>query len=171
MDDHLHAARTVPVARAIAPEQTHALRIAVLRPGASAEQVEFPGDRNSATLHVGTFIGDSLAAIASIYREPRAPSDPGRAERAPDHDVPGAAWRLRGMASAPEHRRRGAGAAALSACVRHVAAAGGTLLWCNARIGAVAFYERAGWTVLGEEFDIPGIGPHLVMEQRLDRSA
>ena len=36
-------------------------------------------------------------------------------------------------------------------------------LWCNARLHAVGFYERQGWKVEGDEFDVPDIGPHFVM--------
>ncbi len=44
-----------------------------------------------------------------------------------------------------------------------VADAGGTELWCNARMAAVGFYRRAGFEVVSEEFDVPGIGAHVVM--------
>jgi predicted GNAT family N-acyltransferase len=40
---------------------------------------------------------------------------------------------------------------------------GATRLWCNARTPAVGFYERHGWTTVGEEFDVPPIGPHYRM--------
>ena len=33
----------------------------------------------------------------------------------------------------------------------------------NARTGAVPFYHTHGWTTLGEEFDIPTVGPHFRM--------
>jgi len=45
----------------------------------------------------------------------------------------------------------------------HVADRGGTLVWCNARVPARRFYERAGFTVHGDEWDEPGIGPHVAM--------
>ncbi|MDQ4090113.1 MAG: GNAT family N-acetyltransferase, partial [Actinomycetota bacterium] len=55
------------------------------------------------------------------------------------------------------------GAALLAGCVEHVAGAGGSELWCNARMAAVGFYRRAGFEVVSEEFDVPGIGAHVVM--------
>ncbi len=40
-------------------------------------------------------------------------------------------------------------------------------MWCNARSGARTFYERAGFCVEGEEFEIAGIGPHFLMAKPL----
>lgn len=91
--------------------------------------------------------------IASLYREDR-PGGPGRG------------WRLRGMATESDVRGSGFGRALLVACIEHVAASGGGELWCNARMGAVDFYRVAGFDVVSEEFDIPGIGPHVVMARR-----
>ena len=44
-----------------------------------------------------------------------------------------------------------------------VAARGGDLVWCDARATAAGFYERMGFTVVTDEFDKPGIGPHVGM--------
>lgn len=85
--------------------------------------------------------------IASLYREARL----------------GDGWRLRGMATEPDVRGAGFGTALLAACMEHVAASGGGELWCNARVPAVGFYQRAGFEVVSEAFDIAGIGPHVVM--------
>jgi ribosomal protein S18 acetylase RimI-like enzyme len=76
-------------------------------------------------------------------------------------------WRVRGMATAPPARGRGAGTAVLGALLDHAAAAGAERVWCNVRVGARSLYERAGFHVTSEEFDLPEIGPHLVMERDL----
>ena len=88
--------------------------------------------------------------IASLYRESRPGGPPG-------------GWRLRGMATDADVRGAGFGAALVAACIEHVAAAAGAELWCNARMAAVGFYERAGFRVVSDEFQVPGIGPHVVM--------
>ncbi len=67
------------------------------------------------------------------------------------------------MATEPDVRGAGFGAALVAACIEHAAASGGGELWCNARMGALGFYRRMGFDVVSEEFDIPGIGPHVVM--------
>ncbi len=67
------------------------------------------------------------------------------------------------MATEPDVRGAGFGAALVAACIEHVATSGGGELWCNARVGAVGFYRRVGFEVVSGEFDIPGIGAHVVM--------
>ena len=75
------------------------------------------------------------------------------------------AWRLRGMATAEPMRSSGVGTAVLAAVVDHVQSNGGGLLWCNARLPAVPFYERNGFTTRGESWVDPDIGPHVAMER------
>ena len=70
------------------------------------------------------------------------------------------------MATEPDVRGAGFGAALVAACIEHAAASGGGEVWCNARMGAVGFYRRAGFDVVGDEFEIPAIGPHVVMVRR-----
>lgn len=135
--------------RPIGAEETRPLRHAVLRPGRPWVDTVFPGDDHPATVHLGAFDGDRLVGIASLYREARQ----GR----------GDGWRLRGMATAVDARGLGAGRALLGACVAHVAAHGGGELWCNARTPAVTFYAAAGLQVVSDEFEIAGVGPHVVM--------
>jgi ribosomal protein S18 acetylase RimI-like enzyme len=137
--------------RPITAEDTRPLRHSVLRPGQSFEQTAYSRDDHPETLHLGAFDGDRLVAIASLYREAR-PNRPSRA-----------AWRLRGMATDPEARGRGCAGALLDGAVGHVAAEGGGELWCNARVSALGFYRRHGFEVEGDEFEIDGIGAHVVV--------
>jgi GNAT superfamily N-acetyltransferase len=67
------------------------------------------------------------------------------------------------MATAPEWRGTGVGSALLGAVFDHVAAGGGGLLWCNARLAAVGFYERSGMVTRGDVWEEPVIGPHIAM--------
>lgn len=159
--------RPTITARRIDAAATTPLRSAVLRPGYPTSDCVFEGDDAALTVHAGAVLDEAIVSIASMYHEPRPADAPGGAPRAADHDA-GTAWRLRGMATEPGLRGAGAGRAALDACLDHARANGGTLAWCNARTEAVGFYERLGWQVLGEEFDLPTVGPHFVMELRLD---
>lgn len=72
-------------------------------------------------------------------------------------------WRLRGMAARADIRGQGVGTQVLQRCILHVAEHGGGLLWCNARIGAIALYQRAGFVEHGDRWVEPDIGPHVVM--------
>ena len=75
------------------------------------------------------------------------------------------AWRLRGMAVAPEHQGRGLGGRLLQGALPQLALTRPDLplIWCNARTSAAPFYERGGWLTRGEVFEIPDIGPHVQM--------
>jgi len=140
--------------------------MAVLRPGRPEAECEFEGDDDELTFHAGAVLDGRVVSIASLYVEARPDDAAGGAAAGPDHAA-GTAWRLRGMATEPDLQGCGAGRVALDACEAFAREHGATLLWCNARTPAVGFYERMGWQVLGTEFDIPTVGPHLVMEKPL----
>lgn len=142
-----------PLIRQVTAEEVRPLRHRALRPGQGFEQTLYPGDE--AGVHLGAFAGGELVGIASLYREDRAGG-------------PADGWRLRGMATDAGVRGTGFGAALLAGCLDHVASAGGTELWCNARMTAAGFYRRAGFEVASEEFEVPGIGPHVVMIRAID---
>jgi GNAT superfamily N-acetyltransferase len=137
--------------RPIAPADSADLRREVLRGG---RDVPLPGDESPAH-HVGVYDGPLLVATGNVREEPATwlPGEP--------------AWRVRGMATDPAHRRRGAGALVLHALVAHVTAHGGSVVWCNARTPAKSFYQRAGLVTRGQEWVDPDIGPHVVMWRRV----
>jgi hypothetical protein len=41
------------------------------------------------------------------------------------------------------------------------------LLWANVRKGAVEFYQKCGWGIVSEEFEVPTAGPHFKMSRKL----
>jgi GNAT superfamily N-acetyltransferase len=133
------------------------LRRRVLRPGLPRESARFGEDDDPATFHLAAYAEDSPAVLACITVFP----DPLPGNAAP------AAYRFRGMASAPEARGQGYGAAVLDAATAEAASRGAELLWCNGRTVARGFYERQGFDVLGEEFTIEGVGPHLVFTRKI----
>ena len=139
--------------RPISVTEARQLRHTVLRPHQEPEELVFRGDDAPDALHVGAFQEGKLVGIASVAREPF----PGE----PYLD----AWRLRGMATLPEARRKGYGAALVQALVAHVAARGGNLIWCHGRTSALSFYRALGFGEVGEEFDVPVTGPHFVLRR------
>ena len=143
----------------VKPLVLHALRRQVLRPGQPWSSVEHDYDSWPDTFHVAAFgPRGEVAACASFHPD----SAPHRPEADPDKT-----WRLRAMASLPEVRGQGYGAAALRYGIAEIRRRGGAALWCNARSGAVGFYERLGFSIVGDEFEIAPIGPHYVMEIQL----
>jgi ribosomal protein S18 acetylase RimI-like enzyme len=133
------------VVRPVPLAQTRQLRQAVLRPHETLEQLA--SHEPDAAFAVGAFDGAELIAVGFV---------------AQDAEV--GAWRIRGMATAPHARGRGAGTLVLEALLRHATTHGAHRIWCNARTPARSFYERAGLLVVSEPFEILGIGPHFVME-------
>ncbi len=148
---------TGPEIRAIPALQTRSLRERVLRPGQSADELEYPRDDAADTRHFGAYLGNELVGVASIYRELQ-----------PDAQE-SVAWRLRGMATDTSVRRTGIGGALVEACKFHVANLGGTRIWCNARSSAVGFYLALGFRAEGREFELPGIGTHVLMWRPVSR--
>lgn len=142
-----------PIVRAVSAAQTRPVRRAVLRPHQPPEASLYPHDEAAGAFHVGAFAQGALVGVASVYHE--------RAPHRPERD----AWRLRGMATLPEARGKGLGGRLLQACIAHVASQHGDLLWCNARTTASGFYLRHGFRQVGDTFDLPGLGPHWLMER------
>ena len=138
--------------RRITSEDAILVRWPILRSGLPRESAAFDGDEDSATVHLGGFHANRLAGVASIYRA-TFPPQPDLKET----------WQLRGMATLPEVRGLGLGRALLEACEQTARTSGGSLLWCNARVHAATFYARHGWQQVGDEFDIPTVGPHIRM--------
>jgi ribosomal protein S18 acetylase RimI-like enzyme len=71
------------------------------------------------------------------------------------------------MATDPAVRGTGAGRALVDEGLARVAARGGDLVWCDARVAAAGFYERMGFTVVTGEYGKPGVGPHVGMVKDL----
>jgi ribosomal protein S18 acetylase RimI-like enzyme len=128
-------------------KRTRALRRNVLRPHETIE--DLAAREPEGALALGAFDDDELISVGLV---------------APDGEPGG--WRVQGMATTPSARRRGAGTAVLAALIRHAREQGATRIWCNARTPARSLYERAGLWVASEEFELPDIGPHVVMEWR-----
>jgi predicted GNAT family acetyltransferase len=140
------------------------LRRAVLRPHQPPEQSAYPGDDNPLSAHAVVRLtqfrlhedSDDVVAAGSVIPAP-PPWEPLRFD----------GWRIRGMATRPDVRERGLGGLVLDALLDHVAAHGGGLVWCNARVAAEGLYARVGFTPRGQVFEIPGIGPHIQMFRTL----
>jgi len=137
--------------RPISTEDCIPLRSEVLRPHHPVEDCRFPLDGESR--HFGAFQGGELVSVVSAHPEAAFGAS--------------GAWRLRGMATSPLRQGSGAGSALLEAFLTWARSERIPLLWCNAREQAIPFYERMGFTVEGELFDIAGVGPHKVMKLRL----
>jgi GNAT superfamily N-acetyltransferase len=131
------------------------LRAEVLRPGLPLDASRYAEDDADGTHHVAVRLHDGRVVGCATYFP-----DPWPGSKAP---VDGPAWRLRGMATAPEVRGLGAGGLLLDRGIALVGKAGARLLWCNARTVALGFYVRYAFQVDPEEFPS---GPHGVLHHR-----
>lgn len=136
----------------VEPEATHDLRRRVLRSHQPGLPVENPQDRVPGAFHLAVLDGDVVVAIASFAPQPFPPD--GRP-----------AVRLRGMAVEPARQSQGLGGVLLDAAVDRLAHDGVATVWANARLPAVAFYERHGFRTVGDPFDEIGIRHVLVVRE------
>lgn len=128
--------------------QTHDLRRSLLRDGTASDRVEFEGDDDPTTFHLGAVLddglgdglGDRLVSISTWMsrRYPDLPQHPGH--------------QLRGMATVPAARGTGVSAELLRAGLDRCTRAGSSLVWARARVAALAFYERHGFETHGPEY-------------------
>jgi predicted GNAT family N-acyltransferase len=134
----------------VAEPRTRDLRRAVLRPHLGPGD-PLPGDDLPFGVHIGAVDDDgTLVGTCFVYPDP-CPWQPDAV-----------AWHLRQMATAPDRRGKGVGAAVLQAAVDHVRDQNAALIWCHARETAVSFYAAHGFRGHGEVFTEHGL-PHLRM--------
>jgi predicted GNAT family N-acyltransferase len=134
------------------------LRHRLLRAGLPRETAQFPGDEISSTWHLAVFNSPAKTALPvscasfmlNSYKEQPA-------------------WQLRGMATDNTHQSKGFGGELLRCGEALIFADSNVrLFWCNARVPAIPFYQKHGWKVDSEEFDIPTAGPHRKMVKGRD---
>ena len=140
-----------PSIQRVAADVILPLRHAVLRADLPASTACFAGDTASSTIHLAALAAGRPVACASYMEAPFA------GERA---------YQLRGMATDHAWRGRGLGRQLLEHAELLLRGDPIRLRWCNARTSAIGFYEKMGWSVVSEEFDIPTAGPHRRMSVR-----
>jgi len=139
--------------RRYSADKVRPLRQVILRPGQPIAAVTYPGDEVSNTLHLGALLKGDLVGVASVFEE----SPPGKNYSK--------AWRLRGMGVLGTFQGLGIGKLLLMHSIAYIAGHGGASIWCNARTPVIGFYRSMGFSSRGDEFNIPGAGPHYFMER------
>lgn len=143
------------------------LRTEVLRPEQAerGELARWDGDDLEGTEHYAGFGEDGEVLGCASYLETPMPDFLVAAGWRAD----ASALRLRGMAITSACRNQGIGAWFMSDMLSDLALLKSPtrVVWCNAREAARSFYERAGFEVSGDPFDLPDIGPHYKMWRTL----
>lgn len=142
--------------RFISAKDTLALRSSVLRNGAPLEDCYLDRDMEQSTFHLGYFTTeDMLVCILTCQQDKHG-------------KLPGSSYRLRGMATHPEHVRKGYAKQLLEACMLHLQSQLAIdYLWFNAREVAFPFYESLGFEYMSDPFVLADIGVHKEMFKML----
>ena len=117
---------------------THDLRLRVLRQGTPTDEVDFDGDESA--IHLAVDFGGRIIAVSSWFQRPHPSS------------VGSFGMQLRGMASDPDSRGRGAGSALLRVGVQMASALGCDHVWARARDSALSFYLDHDFEVVGDGY-------------------
>ncbi len=132
-------------------KETHLVRHPVLRTGKPIETCIFEGDDFKTTIHLGLYKYNNLIGVTTFMKsENNIFSEPSQ-------------YQLRGMAILSNFQRKGLGAVLISEGENILKKRDVKLLWCNAREIAVNFYERNGFIITGQPFEIAEIGTHYIM--------
>lgn len=135
----------------INPEDTYEIRHKVLRPDQPLETCQYEEDHLPGAFHLGVFHEGDLVSIASFYQE-RHPSFEDEVQ-----------YRLRGMATLEEYRRKKFGSSLLRHAEEILKKKNTGLLWCNARVPVSDYYTNFGFRESGKVFVSHSTGAHIVM--------
>ncbi len=135
----------------ITATDTYPVRHLVLRAGKSIESCHFEGDELDSTHHLGYFLDNQLIGVVSLFEAENLLLGAGKS------------FQIRGMAVLDSHQKQGVGEALVSKAESFCVTEKATLIWFNARTSAVGFYHKMGYEIIGSEFEIKEVGPHLLM--------
>jgi ribosomal protein S18 acetylase RimI-like enzyme len=141
----------MPTIKKITALETYPLRHAVLRKGEPIEKCIYPNDNSPTTVHFGLFENTILVGMVSVFQTKKELFDDEKQ------------FQIRGMAVLEEHQKKGYGAALILHAVSYLQQEKNFLIWFNARIIAIGFYEKLGFQKTGNPFEIEPIGIHYIM--------
>ena len=129
----------------IRPELTWHLRQKVLYPAQKLYEMEMEEDEDG--IHFGAFTDNKLVGIVSLF------------EKTGD-------FQFRKLAVDPEYQGKGIGNTLLIYITDFAKTAGGSRLWCNARLSAIGFYEKIQFNHTGQLFSKNGFD-YEILEKSL----
>jgi len=122
--------REIWIEQVVAP-RTWKIRQDVLYPNGSLKDVQIDNDFDGT--HFAAYLGSEIVGVISVFRE---------------EDY----FQFRKFAVLPIYQRRGIGVQLLTAVFEFCDRLAGRLLWCNARVDAMPFYEKFGMKSFGNPF-------------------
>ena len=140
--------------------ETYSVRHPVLRAGRPIEDCAMEGDGLESTFHLAAMEEDRTLGVATflINYDKEIGSKLGDSL---------SYYQLRGMAVLPQDQGVGIGKKLLLSGIKVLEERNIQVLWFNARIKAVPFYEKIGFQIIGSAFEVVGIGTHYKMFKAL----
>ena len=139
----------------IKPKDCYFIRHQVLWQHKSFDDCGIDIDDQEGAFHLGAYKDDQLICVASFFKQSKAKFSEKNQ------------YRLRAIATLPSAQNTGAARALLNTAFQILKEKGQNLLWCDARIIAIGFYEKLGFEKLGDRYSIPIIGLHYLMYKTL----
>lgn len=138
--------------RFIKVEDTLPLRSAVLQKGKALELCINPEDLKPDSFHLGLYDDENILQCILTVHKTNYPK------------LPHEGYRLRGMATQLDARRKGYAKELLGAAIEHIKTQlHGDYLWCIAREIAYPFYLEMGFEFFSDEFEYKDAGKHKEM--------
>lgn len=131
------------------------IRHRVLRIGKPISSCHFDADKDSTSFHFAACHQNNVIGCVSLMKKSH--------QHFEDSEV----YQLRGMAVLPEFQSQHVGQLLLQNAEAFLKLKHINLIWCNVRIKAMRFYEKNHYQHIGNEFDIPEVGPHVLMYKPL----
>lgn len=135
-------------------EEIIPLRHKILRTGKPISTCYFEEDKRKGTFHLGAFALNNLVGIATFT--PHISTN--------DELIN---YQLRGMAVEKNQQGNGIGKEIILQAITVLREQKVKLLWCNAREDAKIFYQKMGFKVIGDSYEIPSVGIHYKMQKPL----
>ena len=136
----------------ITTKETYPLRLEVLwQHKNTLEECKLDIDDLPTTFHVGVFKDGEIVAIGTFLQQQNEKFEAKNQ------------YRLRAMASSPKVRGENFGKLLIEFAIEELKNRKADLLWCDARKVALGFYEKMGFKIKGDFYEIPIIGSHKLM--------
>lgn len=143
------------IIKQVSAEKILPLRRAILRPGYTLEESKFEGDIADSTFHFAGIKKDKIIAACTLIKNNN-----------PNFEFKNQ-YQLRGMAVAKTEQEKGLGKILFQKSLDFLKKNHFNFIWFNARKNAIDFYLKQNCKISGKEFDIPDVGPHLLMYKKL----
>jgi len=130
----------------IRPDLTWRIRHEVMYPDLPFDIIKLANDDDG--IHFGLFAGNKLTSVVSLFNQ-------------------GNIYQFRKFATLVESQGKGYGSLLLNHIINYVKTYGAMKLWCNARVSAIPFYNKFGFTQTNKISNNNGID-FVIMELELN---